>query len=200
MVYVIAWNEAAPVGSSVNAATIDTELQNLKKSVRERMNDILSNAWETDGDNPKLLDLPFSTQPSERAVVKLNSNESITTATATAIPWDTEDVDVGDLVDLGAQATRITIVNTGFYLVVGSLLWASGTTGVRQAYLRINGSTTIANQGGHAGDAPSPGTIVTYLGALTAADYVECLAYHGQGTNLNVLTSTVTHFSINRFA
>ena len=59
MAYSIAWNEAAPVGASVSASTLDTELQNLKKSVRERMNDILGNVWETDADNPKAIDYPL---------------------------------------------------------------------------------------------------------------------------------------------
>ena len=53
MAYAVAWNEATPVGASVDADTLDTEVQNLKKSVRERMNDLLdsSTAWETDGDD-----------------------------------------------------------------------------------------------------------------------------------------------------
>lgn len=59
MAYAVAWNEAAPVGSSTSADTLDTELQNLKKSIRERMNDILGNVWETDANDPKAIDYPL---------------------------------------------------------------------------------------------------------------------------------------------
>lgn len=194
MSYTRVWSESVPTDSDA-ASTIDDLLRNLKVDIRERMNNILRNEWETGGDDPKLLDIPI-----ERAVVRLSADESIVTATTTAIPWDTEVVDVGDLVDLAAQTTRITIVTTGFYLIVGNVNWAAGTTGVRQAYIRLNGSSTIAVQGGHAGSTPAPATHVTYLGVLAAADYIELEVRHGQGSNLNVLNDTVTHLSVMRYA
>jgi hypothetical protein len=55
MVYNIAWDETQPDGSEA-ASTLDTEFQEFKESIRERMNNILDSttAWETDGDDPKL--------------------------------------------------------------------------------------------------------------------------------------------------
>jgi hypothetical protein len=54
MAYTIAWNESAPLGS-VAANTIETEFQNLKISIRERMNQILANDWDDDLDDPKVV-------------------------------------------------------------------------------------------------------------------------------------------------
>ena len=75
MAYTVAWNEAAPIGASVTAATLDTELQNLKKSVRERMNQLTSTAWETDGDDPKKLLSHAIGEP--RAKVTASGTQSI---------------------------------------------------------------------------------------------------------------------------
>lgn len=55
MPYVVAWDEAAPSGATVDAATLDTEIQNFKIAVRERMDQLLSNQWGVDGDDPKLI-------------------------------------------------------------------------------------------------------------------------------------------------
>lgn len=56
MVYSVAWNEASPVGATTPAADIDTEFQNFKISIRERMNDLVgAGNWEDDGVEPKTL-------------------------------------------------------------------------------------------------------------------------------------------------
>ena len=55
MAYNQAWDEAAPDGATTKANTIDTVIQELKKSIRERMADLLhaDTSWETDADEPK---------------------------------------------------------------------------------------------------------------------------------------------------
>ena len=55
MAYNQAWDEAAPDGATTKANTIDTVIQDLKKSIRERMADLLhaDTSWETDADEPK---------------------------------------------------------------------------------------------------------------------------------------------------
>lgn len=138
MVYAIAWNEAAPVGASVDAATLDTELQDLKKSIRERMNDILSNEWETDADNPKLLASPDA----QRARVSKTGAQTISNNTLTVLTWDTENYDVGDLHDNATNNSRITVPTggAGVWLFGTSVRWAANTTGHRRAELNKNGA------------------------------------------------------------
>lgn len=54
MPYQIPWEESEPVGAITPAETIDTELQELKISVRERMDDLIgAGNWEDDNVDPK---------------------------------------------------------------------------------------------------------------------------------------------------
>ena len=206
MAYSKSWDETQPDGSEA-ANTIDSEIQDHKIAVRERMNDILSNAWETDASDPKLLDgsafaaggVTYAARASERVVLHLSANETITTATSTEIPWDTETVDEGGLADVGgANPTRITIVNTGFYLVVAGLGWDAGTTGVRTMNILYNGSTQIAGQ--YLSPASLLDQNISWLGALTAANYLELQVLHSEGSDLDVLAASRTYFSCVRLA
>ena len=138
MAYAIAWNEAAPVGASVNASTIDTEFQNFKKSVRERMNDILSNLWETDGNNPKLLDPTALVM--DKCVLKLGSVFSVPNNALTAITWDSEIKDTNSMFDAGSP-TIVTIKTTGFYMIILQTSFAANATGQRRAAIVLSGST-----------------------------------------------------------
>ncbi len=54
MAYGIPWDEAGPSGATTPADTIDTELQNLKISIRERIEDVICD-WADDSVNPKVL-------------------------------------------------------------------------------------------------------------------------------------------------
>lgn len=66
MVYSRAWDEAAPAGS-VDANTIDTEIQNVKEDVRERMNNIVRD-WDDDSVDPKPIKIAtgvFDDRPAE---------------------------------------------------------------------------------------------------------------------------------------
>jgi len=54
MAYTQVWDNSTPDGAIVQAATLDTEIQNLKKAITERMNDLVgATNWETDAVDPK---------------------------------------------------------------------------------------------------------------------------------------------------
>lgn len=56
MAYTQVWDNSTPDGAIVQAATLDTEIQNLKKAITERMNDLVgATNWETDAVDPKLI-------------------------------------------------------------------------------------------------------------------------------------------------
>ena len=54
MAYSIPWDEAGPSGATTPADTIDTELQNLKISIRERIESVICD-WSDDSVDPKVL-------------------------------------------------------------------------------------------------------------------------------------------------
>jgi len=54
MAYAQVWDNSAPDGSVVLAADLDVEIQNLKKAITERMNDLVgATNWENDLVDPK---------------------------------------------------------------------------------------------------------------------------------------------------
>ena len=56
MAYSETWDNSAPDGSVVLANTLDTEIQDLKKAITERMNDLVgAGNWENDAVDPKLI-------------------------------------------------------------------------------------------------------------------------------------------------
>jgi hypothetical protein len=195
MVYNIAWDEAQPDGSEA-ANTLDTEIQELKESIRERIEDIIPD-WANDAVDPKVL----STTAVERAYLSLNAGEVITTGVNTAIPWDVEDVDVGNLVDLGAQPTRITIVNTGFYLVTGNVGWDTQTTGYRIVQLYVNGGASVPATSMVPTVPVTTDQCISWMGVLTAADYITLQVLHNQGGDATVQSgSRQTSFACVRLA
>jgi len=189
MAYTVSWDEASPDGSE-NANTIDTEIQNLKISIRERMNQILSNAWETDGNDPKTL---VASNP-ERASVSKTAAQTISNGSATGVTWATEDVDVGDLVDLGSNNTRITIATTGFYLITTSINWDTGSTGIREVRFDKNGIGNPIAQQEVPAQSFGTGQVLSWMGPLTAADFIEVIVYQTQGAGLDIL-SNFSNFS-----
>jgi hypothetical protein len=207
MVYNIAWDETQPDGSEA-ANTLDTEIQELKESIRERLEDVIDD-WTVDGTDPKTLngaafsagDITYAARANERAVVRLNSSEEIADDTTTAIPWDTELLDVGGLVDLGAQPTRITIVNTGFYMITGGVLWFANPTGQREILIRLDGAGDVL-----AGATTTPANTVTFrqsisvLATLTAGTYVELTARQTSTAPLNITATPGTQLTIVRLA
>ena len=131
MAYSIAWNESSPAGSSTNANTLDTELQDQKKAVRERMNDILhsSTAWETDAHDPKLLDRAAIAGTPSVAQVTHNSDQSLTTGVALTLAFDTEILDTASYHDPSTNNSRLVTSAAGYYRISCSIRVTAGASG-----------------------------------------------------------------------
>lgn len=150
MVYSIAWNESSPVGSTTNANTIDTELQNLKTSVRERMNQILANDWENDGDDPKLIGGPLDIDQITGTPLVCRAFNSIDQVVADLffddIFWDSETIDTGGFHDLVVNNNRLTIPVDGYYHIHAQIVYEQGGIGGPITLtLRHNATTGIAS-------------------------------------------------------
>lgn len=130
------------------------------------------------------------------AVVTRATNQTIADATVTAVSFSTEDVDVGGFWTAGAP-TRMTIPSTGVYTITASVGWGSGTAVEEQSvYLRLNGSTLLAGNGGPGFDFDTPEAVTVTL-PLTAADYVEVTVIHNStGTRALDVTGGLPRFSI----
>lgn len=195
MTYSVEWDETEPDGSIVLAADLDTELKNLKISIRERLEDFFP-GWDDDDEDPKIT--VYGSR--ERAFVTRSADQTITAAADTALIWENEIYDTGDFVDIAGAATRLTITETGIYLVQLGMGWASGSSGkYKKTRIKLNGSAVIAATEAADNTAPIIGTV--YLGSLTAADYLEAFALHNNTATLDVLGgASATHMSIIRLA
>lgn len=114
--------------------------------------------------------------------------QTLTTATFTAINFDTEDVDYDAAHSTVTNTSRYTAQTAGYYLVSGIAGFVGNATGARYTAIYVNGSpingteqgfTTVPNA--DTLQIPTPGTLVY----LNAGDYVQLVAYQSSGGNLN---------------
>lgn len=131
----------------------------------------------------------------------LQNINPIANATATSVPFDSEVFDSDGFHDSGSNPSRFTIPTgfDGYYTVIGMVEFAANGTGVRNATLRLNGTTVIASMAhtNAGGGTPSRELVATTY-RLQAADYVELRAYQESGGNLNLTSGTLddTQFSL----
>lgn len=118
-----------------------------------------------------------------------SASQSIANSTETALSLDSEYYDYGNLHDTTTNNSRLTAQVAGVYHITGSLQYAVNGTGIRVAYIRLNGTTDIAAQTSPSSSASSIGVTVDTIYYLNANDYVELTAYQTSGGNLNVNSS-----------
>lgn len=126
----------------------------------------------------------------EGARVYNNANISVTNAGDFFLTFNTERWDTDGIHDTGSNTGRLTCQTAGKYLIIGQIEWATNTTGNRQAYIRLNGTTDIARVTETTTAAMGcPRMIVTTIYDLAESDYVELGAYQNSGDALNVLST-----------
>ena len=122
-----------------------------------------------------------------RCKVYNSANQSITTATATVLTFDTEDYDNDTMHSTVSNTSRITLTTGGRYLLMGKVQFASNATGTRRVRIVLNGITVLAEV-----QVPASNVGVVTLPILTvdtfaAADYVELEVYQDSGGALNAV-------------
>lgn len=126
-------------------------------------------------------------QPTPNARVRRNAAaQVITNATLTAITFDTEVWDVGNLWKVGTP-TRLTASVTGLWVVGANVQFQVSAVGQRQIRLVQNAALnfTVKNQMTNT-DGNQP-ILDTYgFTRMVAGDYVELYVYQNSGGNLNV--------------
>jgi hypothetical protein len=123
------------------------------------------------------------------ARVYASGTQSLTTATYTALTFDSERFDNASIHSTVTNPTRLTIPTTGVYLVSANVGIAAGAGSVREVWFRVGGSTYIsgdvrANQSGK-----SMQFAVSTIWQFTAAQYVEVVAMQESGGSLPTVQS-----------
>lgn len=128
------------------------------------------------------------------ARVTKSSNQTLTTATATAVTFDGEAFDTDAFHSTVSSTTRLTIPagHGGTYLVGGSCEFiGNADDNPRYVHLRLNGGSSpqygLGRGNAESGGSAGPQTFVgTVLLDLSAGDYVEMFARQDSGGDLDV--------------
>lgn len=118
-----------------------------------------------------------------------SENQTIPSATGTAITFDTVEEDTSGFYN-SSNPTRITIPEggDGYYIVEGYLVYTPSTTGYRDVAIYLNGSQYTIYRG-VATDVYSTPCFITIALKLSAGDYLELFAGHTAGTDLYVVNN-----------
>lgn len=123
-----------------------------------------------------------------------DANQTVATATYTALALNSERWDNDDIHDPTTDNSRLTCKTAGKYIIVGNVSIAQNATGYRSVGIRLNGTTNIAYfeiPNGHASRATWLSISSVY--DLAVNDYVELMVEQGSGGNL--LVNSVANFS-----
>lgn len=167
MAYSTVWDETAPLGS-VAANTIDTIVQNMKRDLRERLNEAFIDFTA----DPVVLK---STLGPLSVSVYHSANHGDSSITPMA--WDSERYDTSAFHDLAVNNSRLTVPagKGGLYLIHARILVqtnvATTTYGLR---IKKNGATFLAmDRKRPATTNVDEGMRITCIEQLVAGDYVE---------------------------
>lgn len=119
------------------------------------------------------------------------ANQSITTATETALAFDTElaKTEAG-LHSTTVNNTRITPTRAGLWLVFAGGRWASSTLGtIRDTYIKKSNTTYQAIDGRHPPNAVLDYTLMT-IRRYATTDYIEHRVFQDSGGALNLQVNT----------
>jgi hypothetical protein len=117
--------------------------------------------------------------------------------TGVVVPFDTERYDT-DNMHSNVNPTRITFNTPGFYLVGLQAIYADNPTGLRGAYMLVNGSVTVdAGQQFTSAAMGGPAFLQSQAVQLVAAgDYLEMITYQTSGGSLNLTADAVEMYVI----
>ena len=127
-----------------------------------------------------------------------SATQTISTATATAITFDTEDIDTDGFHSIVSNTSRITIPSGkgGKYQVTPQVRSEANSTGRRIVALYKNGSIILLNQFEQVPSATGAVTVGnSFIISLVATDYIEL--YFTQTSGGNLISNTEgTYFGV----
>lgn len=139
-------------------------------------------------------DLDYLANPPHCELWHSAAQSIATTAAWTAVAFNTEDADTATMHDTVTNNTRITIPNTGIYIVTLGWEWAANVTGRRGAGIRVNGSGAGGPTKGYAIKDASANAVSSEISRnikLTAGQYIEAVAFQSSGGALNINSLSV---------
>ena len=113
--------------------------------------------------------------------------ETIGTGSWTALTFNSERYDIGDVHSIVSNTSRLTVATDGIYDILGLFHFAGDVAGIRAGRILLNGTTIIGETNELnpvAGSSCKMKVPAQY--ELSATDYVELEVYQTSGDDLNV--------------
>jgi hypothetical protein len=125
------------------------------------------------------------------AHVYRTTSQTIPGSTVTVLTFDAERNDASGWHSTVTNTSRLTAPVAGWYLIGGTVEWATGNTvGARYALLILNGATQIAMAGGPVGTSAEAIQLTPAVAwYMNAGDYVELNLYQTSGGSLQILAT-----------
>lgn len=120
-----------------------------------------------------------------------SGSQSITTATNTAVTWDTEQFDTDSYHSTSSNTERLIAPGNGIYEVGSCVIFDSNSTGVRQVALLYTGGLSLVQKDTYLNTLAVTGGFGTALTIsrtlrLQSAEYVTVSVHQTSGGNLNI--------------
>jgi hypothetical protein len=179
---------AAPSGSGIPATLLDAKGDLIVASAADTAARLAvgTNGQVLTADSGETTGVKWATPSSGSSAaagarVKRTTNQTISSATLTAVNWTAEDDDTDAYHDNATNNTRLTVPadKAGVYLIQAQTSWPRSTTARLGQWFRLNGTTTI---GAIADQNDGDGVdAITYSGStfyrLAVGDYIEVTVY-----------------------
>jgi hypothetical protein len=117
------------------------------------------------------------------------STEAIPTATPTLVPLTAEFFDDANWHDNVTNNTRITVDQTGRYVIIGQCQWENNSAGIREAAILVNSTEEASASQDATTGVQTLQNVVTQMD-LTSGDIVELELTQTSGISLNTFGST----------
>jgi hypothetical protein len=104
------------------------------------------------------------------------------------ITWTTITLNTYETNDTGMSTTadRITITQAGQYLICAQVQYASNALGIREAFMRINGSTIFMDTYATTSPTDITSVVMSTMKTFAVNDYIDIRAFQSSWGSLNV--------------
>jgi hypothetical protein len=129
-----------------------------------------------------------STAGAQRVSLTKSAAQAISSASETAITWNTEDFDTDTMHDNSTNTSRITFTTAGVYMFGATIPWAGSSSGRRYCYIRKNATGAWLDYSEVIPPGAPAGTTQALHGvaSFSASDYIEVYGYQSSGGSLDI--------------
>jgi len=131
------------------------------------------------------------------ASVTYSLGQNVANVTTVYLLMDTEVFDTNAFHDPSANTSRLTAPFTGYYHIIGNVIWTANTAGTRYLEIHVNRTSSVAMDQRSAPTGVLPAQNISAIIHLTAGDYVElAVTQNSGGTRVVIGNNSIAGYPI----